>query len=97
MNDFARPPRVLVVEDDDEIALALQRSLRMEGYDVKIAGDGISALDLAHAFLPDLVRNFVSYSAGSSLGPSLSSMMIYMLMAAVLVFRPEGLFPASSK
>ena len=24
-------------------------------------------------------------------------MMIYMLMAAVLVFRPEGLFPASSK
>jgi branched-chain amino acid transport system permease protein len=52
---------------------------------------------IGRAFLPDLVRNFVSYSAGSSLGPSLSSMMIYMLMAAVLVFRPEGLFPASSK
>jgi hypothetical protein len=42
------------------------------------------------------VRNFVSYSAGSSLGPSLSSMIIYMLMAAVLVFRPEGLFPAAA-
>jgi hypothetical protein len=27
----------------------------------------------------------------------LSSMMIYALMAAVLVFRPEGLFPASGK
>jgi branched-chain amino acid transport system permease protein len=52
---------------------------------------------IGRAFLPDLVRTFVSYSAGSSLGPSLSSMMIYMLMAAVLVFRPEGLFPASSK
>src|SRR5215204_6081230 len=52
---------------------------------------------LGRAFLPDLVRYFVSYSAGSSLGPSLSSMMIYTLMAAVLVFRPEGLFPASSK
>jgi len=52
---------------------------------------------IGRAFLPDLVRNFVSYSAGSSLGPSLSSMMIYMLMALVLVFRPEGLFPASSK
>jgi len=24
-------------------------------------------------------------------------MIIYMLMAAVLVFRPEGLFPAASK
>jgi branched-chain amino acid transport system permease protein len=52
---------------------------------------------IGRAFLPDLVRYFVSYSAGSSLGPSLSSMMIYTLMAAVLVFRPEGLFPASSK
>jgi branched-chain amino acid transport system permease protein len=52
---------------------------------------------IGRAFLPDLVRHFVSYSAGSSLGPSLSSMIIYMLMAAVLVFRPEGLFPASSK
>jgi DNA-binding response OmpR family regulator len=55
MNDFARPPRVLVVEDDDEIALALQRSLRMEGYDVRLAGDGVDALDQAHAFLPDVV------------------------------------------
>ena len=52
---------------------------------------------IGRAFIPDLVRTFVSYSAGSSLGPSLSSMMIYMLMAAVLVFRPEGLFPAASK
>jgi branched-chain amino acid transport system permease protein len=52
---------------------------------------------IGRAFLPDLVRLFVSYSAGSSLGPSLSSMLIYTLMAAVLVFRPEGLFPAASK
>src|SRR3954470_24541608 len=52
---------------------------------------------IGRAFLPDLARTFLSYSAGSSLGPSLSSMMIYMLMAAVLVFRPEGLFPVSSK
>jgi branched-chain amino acid transport system permease protein len=39
----------------------------------------------------------MSYSAGSSAGPALSSMLIYTLMALVLVFRPEGLFPASSK
>ena len=52
---------------------------------------------IGRAFLPDVVRMFLSYSAGSSLGPSLSSMMIYMLMALVLVFRPEGLFPAASK
>ncbi len=55
MSDISRPPRVLVVEDDEEIAQALQRSLRMEGYEVRIASDGVSALDDAHAFLPDLV------------------------------------------
>jgi len=50
---------------------------------------------IGRAFLPDVVRMFLSYSAGSSLGPALSSMLIYALMAAVLIFRPEGLFPAS--
>jgi DNA-binding response OmpR family regulator len=55
MIDYERTPRVLVVEDDDAIAQVLQRSLRMEGYEVRIAGDGVAALDEAHAFLPDLV------------------------------------------
>jgi DNA-binding response OmpR family regulator len=55
MSEFERPPRVLVVEDDDAIAQVLQRSLRMEGYDVRVAGDGVAGLDQAHAFLPDLV------------------------------------------
>jgi DNA-binding response OmpR family regulator len=50
-----RPARVLVVEDDRPIAEVLQRSLRMEGYDVRTSGDGREALDAAHAFLPDLV------------------------------------------
>jgi DNA-binding response OmpR family regulator len=50
-----RPVRVLVVEDDAEIAHVLQRSLRLDGYDVKLAGDGVQALDEAHAFLPDLI------------------------------------------
>ncbi|WP_249021010.1 response regulator transcription factor [Conexibacter sp. S30A1] len=53
--DFDRPARVLVVEDDDAISQVLQRSLRMEGYDVRLAGDGLAALDEAHSFLPDLV------------------------------------------
>lgn len=55
MAEFERPPRVLVVEDDEAIAQVLQRSLRMEGYEVRIADDGVVALDVAHAFLPDLV------------------------------------------
>jgi len=55
MAEFERPPRVLVVEDDDAIAQVLQRSLRMEGYEVRVADDGIAALEQAHGFLPDLV------------------------------------------
>ena len=43
MNDYSRSPRVLVVEDDEDIAQALQRSLRMEGYDVRTAADGRAA------------------------------------------------------
>src|SRR6476659_878227 len=54
MNDFSRAPRVLVVEDDDDIAQALQRSLRMEGYEVRTAGDGESALEQGRVFAPDL-------------------------------------------
>jgi branched-chain amino acid transport system permease protein len=52
---------------------------------------------IGRAFLPDLLRTFLSTNAAATLGPALSSMMIYMLMAAVLVVRPEGLFPASGR
>jgi branched-chain amino acid transport system permease protein len=52
---------------------------------------------VGRAFLPDLLRLFLSTNAASSAGPAISSMLIYMVMAAILVFRPEGLFPASNK
>src|SRR5262245_66593860 len=55
MDATARPVRVLVVEDDEEIAQVLQRSLRLEGYEVKLAADGVRGLEEAHAFLPDLI------------------------------------------
>jgi two-component system response regulator MprA len=47
--------RVLVVEDDTEIADVLRRSLRQEGYEVKTSADGVEALDVATGFVPDLV------------------------------------------
>jgi DNA-binding response OmpR family regulator len=48
-------PRVLVVEDDVDIAGVLRRSLDKEGYDVRIAGDGEVALEEAGDFEPDAV------------------------------------------
>jgi two-component system, OmpR family, response regulator MprA len=47
--------RVLIVEDDADIADVLRRSLRNEGYEVKTSADGAEALDLATGFVPDLV------------------------------------------
>jgi len=52
---------------------------------------------LGRAFLPDMLRHVLSTNAAQTLAPALSSMSIYVLMAAILVFRPEGLFPAASR
>jgi DNA-binding response OmpR family regulator len=46
---------VLVVEDDRDIADVLRRSLGMEGYEVRLAGDGEEALAGAADFSPDAV------------------------------------------
>jgi two-component system, OmpR family, response regulator MprA len=52
---MASKPRVLVVEDDAEIASVLRRSLRLESYEVTTAEDGEAALAEAANFEPDAV------------------------------------------
>jgi branched-chain amino acid transport system permease protein len=52
---------------------------------------------VGRAYLPDLFKLVLSPSAASTAGPALSSMLIYLLMAVVLMVRPEGLFPVSGK
>jgi branched-chain amino acid transport system permease protein len=52
---------------------------------------------IGRAFVPDVLHTFLSEAASSSLGRALSSMMIYLVMAVVLIARPEGLFPAAGK
>jgi two-component system response regulator MprA len=47
--------RVLVVEDDTDIAGVLRRSLGMAGYDVRVTGDGEAALEESAVFEPDAV------------------------------------------
>ena len=49
---------------------------------------------LGRAALPSLLRVFLSSEVASNLGPALASILIYVLMAAILFWRPEGLFPA---
>ncbi len=45
------------------------------------------------AFLPPLFAQLVAPEVASNLGPTLASVLIYLLMAVVLFFRPRGLFP----
>ena len=52
---------------------------------------------IGRAFLPDLLRLFLTTTAASTAGPAISSMLIYLLMAVVLVLRPEGLFPPARR
>jgi branched-chain amino acid transport system permease protein len=52
---------------------------------------------IGRAFLPDLLRLFLGYRTSSAVAPAISSMMIYLLMATVLVLRPQGLFPVANK
>ena len=52
---------------------------------------------IGRTFVPDLLHRCAQRSASSNLGRALSSMMIYLVMALVLIVRPEGLFPAASR
>ncbi|WP_189934588.1 response regulator transcription factor [Streptomyces sulfonofaciens] len=50
-----RPVRVLVVEDEPDLAEVLSGALRYEGFQVRTAGDAATALALAREFRPDAV------------------------------------------
>src|SRR5260221_7915617 len=47
--------RILVVDDETQITRVLKTTLTAQGYEVRTASDGESALDLAVDWLPDLI------------------------------------------
>jgi len=49
---------------------------------------------LGRSFGPTILRTFLDPASASQTGRALAPMLIYILMAAVLFFRPAGLFPA---
>lgn len=55
----------------------------------------VGVVDTAsRTLLPVLLRTLMPSDIASTLGPALASILIYVLMAAVLFFKPQGLFPA---
>tara|TARA_R110002020_G_scaffold74540_16_gene190650 strand:- start:7144 stop:8067 length:924 start_codon:yes stop_codon:yes gene_type:complete len=48
---------------------------------------------LGRSFIDDLFKLVMSSEAAENAAPAISAMLIYIIMAAVLAFRPQGLFP----
>jgi branched-chain amino acid transport system permease protein len=48
---------------------------------------------LGRSFLDDIFKLFMSSAAAETSAPAVSAMLIYIIMAAVLAVRPQGLFP----
>ena len=49
---------------------------------------------VGRVFLPSLLRLFFDQATADGAGPALASMLVYILMAVILIFKPTGLFPA---
>ena len=48
---------------------------------------------LSRSYLDDLMKLFISSDAAETAAPAISAMLIYILMAGILAFKPQGLFP----
>ncbi len=89
MADTKRRHRVLVVEDEDNIALALDFLMTREGYDHSRVADGAEALPRIRATHPDLVLLDVMLPGASGyeicqgvrLDPNLADVKILMMTA----------------
>ena len=50
---------------------------------------------LGRVFLPAFFRQFMSPSEAAGVGSAIAAMLIYIMMAAILAFKPKGLFAAN--
>ena len=48
---------------------------------------------IGRSMMPDLMRLFLDPSSARQAGAAMASMLVYVVMAAILAFRPAGLFP----
>src|SRR5471030_1724722 len=58
-----------------------------------IADMMVGQIDIfGRSYLPDLLKTFLSPATASSAAPAISQMLVYLVMAGVLIWRPTGLF-----
>ncbi len=49
------PSRILLVEDNSDLAEGVEYNLKLEGYDVRIAENGRAAIEMSRTWKPDLI------------------------------------------
>lgn len=52
---------------------------------------------MGRSFLDDIMKVVISDTAAETAAPALSAMLVYILMAAILYFRPQGMFPPKTR
>jgi branched-subunit amino acid ABC-type transport system permease component len=63
-----------------------------------VAALGVGLIDtLGRSFLKPVFATFLDRTAADNSAPAIASMLIYVLMALVLFFRPQGLFPPQTR
>jgi len=55
VNNLAEQPKILVVDDEPNIVLAVEFLLQREGWNVQIAYNGIEALEVLTSYKPDVL------------------------------------------
>lgn len=91
------PPRLLVVEDDGSLRVALTAALVATGYDVRALPDGVGIDQVAHEFRPDLAILDVrlpsgpdGFEIGRNLRSSLGIPVVFVTAADALDDRLRG-------
>jgi len=59
-----RKPKILIIDDDNDIRRALHIRLKAQGYDTVFAADGLSAVGTAQKESPDLILLDLGLPAG---------------------------------
>jgi two-component system, OmpR family, KDP operon response regulator KdpE len=81
--------RILIVDDEPQITRVLRRSLTSHGYDVRVAGDGLAALQTFGDWPPDLVVTDLSMPGTDGLQLCRNLRAISQLPIIVLSVRGE--------
>jgi CheY-like chemotaxis protein len=80
-------PKVMLVEDDPLIVRLYQKTLKLEGYEVETADNGLSALEQLPVYKPDIIlldimmptMNGVEFLGKMKADPSIASIPVIVL------------------